>query len=48
MKNLAQSGTPHVGATVKERLQFLGGPLGIYRGVWPGWPICKLLISATT
>ena len=36
LKNLAQSGTPHPGATLNERLNFLGGVRGLYRGVWPG------------
>lgn len=36
LKNLAQSGTPHAGATMKERIAFLGGYRGLYLGVWPG------------
>ena len=36
MKNLAQTGIPHPGASVRERLAYLGGPAGVYRGVWPG------------
>lgn len=36
MKNLAQSATPHAGATVVQRIDYLGGLRGMYRGVWPG------------
>ena len=36
IKNLTQSGTPFPGATLKQKLDFLGGPLGLYRGVMPG------------
>lgn len=36
LKNLAQTGTPFVGATLKQRLDYLGGPLGLYRGALPG------------
>lgn len=36
LKNLTQSGTPHPGASLKEKLNFLGGPWGLFRGVWPG------------
>lgn len=36
LKNLSQSGTPFPGATLKQKLDYLGGPLGVYRGVWPG------------
>lgn len=36
LKNLAQSGTPHANATFSERLAYLGGPLGLYRGMGPG------------
>lgn len=35
MKNLAQTGTPKPGATVTERIAFLGGLKGLFRGVWP-------------
>lgn len=35
-KNLTQAGVPHAGATVAEKLKFLGGPRGLYRGVLPG------------
>ena len=36
LKNLAQSGTPHGGASISQRIAFLGGPLGLYKGVTPG------------
>ena len=36
MKNLAQSATPHAGATISQRMEYLGGFRGLYRGVWPG------------
>ncbi len=36
MKNMTQSGTPYPGATLAERIKFLGGPIGLYRGVFPG------------
>ena len=36
LKNLAQSGTPHPSATLKERIMYLGGPSGLFRGVVPG------------
>jgi hypothetical protein len=36
LKNLAQSGTPRVGASMTERLKYLGGPKGLMRGVSPG------------
>ena len=36
MKNLAQSGTPTPGASIKQRLEFIGGPSGLFRGIWPG------------
>jgi hypothetical protein len=36
MKNLAQSGTPTPGASFRERLAYLGGPKGLFRGIWPG------------
>ena len=36
LKNLSQSGTPRAGATVAERVAFLGGPGGLMRGVGPG------------
>ena len=36
LKNLAQSGTPHPGATFQQKLQYLGGPMGVFRGVVPG------------
>jgi hypothetical protein len=32
IKNLTQSGTPHPGATFSEKISYLGGPLGVYRG----------------
>eukprot|EP01038_Epipyxis_sp_PR26KG_P008439 gene8439-11416_t len=36
LKNLAQSGTPHPGATFAQRIEFLGGMRGLMRGIWPG------------
>lgn len=36
LKNLAQSGIPQPGATVAQRISYLGGWTGVYRGVWPG------------
>lgn len=36
LKNLAQSGTPHAGATIAQRIEYLGDLKGLYRGVWPG------------
>ena len=36
VKNLAQSGIPHPGATMAQRIQYLGGAWGVYRGVMPG------------
>lgn len=36
MKNLTQAGKPFPGASVKERLDFLGGPKGLWRGVGVG------------
>jgi len=36
LKNLAQTGTPQPGATLAQRIAYLGGPMGLYRGVWPG------------
>lgn len=36
LKNLAQSGTPHPNATLRDRIAYLGGPLGLFRGVVPG------------
>jgi solute carrier family 25 carnitine/acylcarnitine transporter 20/29 len=36
LKNLAQSGTPHPGASVAQRVGFMGGPRGLMRGVGPG------------
>lgn len=35
-KNLAQSGLPTPGASVAQRIAYLGGPWGVYRGVMPG------------
>ena len=29
-------GTPRPGATFRETLAYLGGPWGLFRGVWPG------------
>jgi len=36
LKNLAQTATPHAGASVAQRVRYLGGFKGLYRGVWPG------------
>jgi len=36
LKNLTQSGTPHPGASLQQKLAFLGGPKGLFRGVGPG------------
>lgn len=36
LKNLAQTATPHAGATVAQRINYLGGLRGLYRGVVPG------------
>lgn len=36
LKNCAQAGLPTVGATLRERLKYLGGPAGLYRGAVPG------------
>lgn len=36
LKNLSQSGVPRVGASLKEKVNFLGGPKRLFRGVWPG------------
>ena len=36
LKNLAQTATPHAGATVSQRITHMGGITGLYRGVWPG------------
>jgi len=36
LKNLAQTGIPRAGASMAERIAYLGGWSGVYRGVWPG------------
>lgn len=36
LKNLSQTGTPFVGASLKQRIEYLGGPIGLYRGALPG------------
>ena len=36
LKNLYQSGTPHKTSTLQQRIAFLGGPAGLFRGVLPG------------
>ena len=36
LKNLAQAGVPHPSASFAERLTFIGGCRGLYRGVAPG------------
>lgn len=35
LKNLAQTGTPFVGASVQQRVAFLGGYKGLLRGALP-------------
>jgi solute carrier family 25 (mitochondrial carnitine/acylcarnitine transporter), member 20/29 len=35
LKNLAQAGLPRPGATLASRLQYVGGPRGLYRGALP-------------
>lgn len=36
MKNAVQAGAPRVGCSVGERVAFLGGVRGLYRGALPG------------
>ncbi|KAJ1459704.1 mitochondrial carrier domain-containing protein [Pelagophyceae sp. CCMP2097] len=36
LKNLAQAARPFPNATIAERINYLGGPRGLYLGVWPG------------
>lgn len=36
LKNLAQAGVPKPGATIAERIKYLGGPRHLYRGAAPG------------
>ena len=36
LKNLAQAGVPHAGASVQARIRHLGGVAGLMRGVGPG------------
>lgn len=36
LKNLSQGGKPFQNATIADRIQYLGGLRGLYRGVWPG------------
>eukprot|EP00967_Tisochrysis_lutea_P148039 scaffold282193_cov31-Tisochrysis_lutea.AAC.2 len=36
LKNCAQAGLPKPGASLAERLHYLGGPRGLYRGAAPG------------
>jgi len=36
LKSLAQTGVPHPSASLKERMHFLGGVKGLYRGMIPG------------
>ena len=36
LKNLTQSGTPRAGASLKEKIEFMGGIKGLWRGVGPG------------
>lgn len=36
LKNLAQTGTPTPNATVAERIAYMGGVRGLFRGIWPG------------
>lgn len=36
LKNLSQTGTPYPGASTAEKIKFLGGPSGLFRGVSVG------------
>lgn len=36
LKNLAQAGQPFAGASVMERIRYMGGPVGLFRGLTPG------------
>ena len=36
LKNMVQAGLPHPSSTLRERLAYLGGPAGLYRGALPG------------
>ena len=36
LQNLAQTGLPHPGASVAQRVAFMRGPLGLMRGMYPG------------
>lgn len=36
LKNLAQSGQPHPGASVAQRVAHMGGWSGMLRGIYPG------------
>ena len=36
LKNMAQAGLPHPGASVAQRVAHIGGPLALYRGALPG------------
>ena len=36
LQNLAQSGLPHPGASITERVAFMNGPMGLMRGMYPG------------
>ena len=36
LKNLKQAGLPSSTATLSQRLAYVGGPLGVFRGAVPG------------
>jgi hypothetical protein len=36
LKNLVQAGKPFAGASIGERVAFMGGPRGLFRGMSPG------------
>lgn len=36
LKNLAQAAKPHAGASISQRISFMGGPLGLFTGMSPG------------
>lgn len=36
LKNLSQAGVPHPRASLTQKIRFLGGPWGLFRGVTPG------------
>ena len=36
IKNLMQAGLPSTNASIAERVRYVGGPMGLYRGALPG------------